>query len=73
MSPLSPMFSSQVSTDCDPQGRRHGVNPGEAYIQTGDHQTLKEVNTNLLETSVRAIEQVAPKLQVIILQTGGKG
>lgn len=72
MSPLSPTFSSQVSTGCNPQRRRRSANPGEAYIQTGDHQTLKEVNTNLLETSVRAIEQVAPKLQVVILQTGGK-
>ncbi|KAL1858734.1 hypothetical protein Daus18300_009868 [Diaporthe australafricana] len=44
-----------------------------AYIQTGDFQTLKEVNTSLLETAVRAVETVSPKLQVVILQTGGKG
>ncbi|KAJ0287987.1 hypothetical protein COL940_002128 [Colletotrichum noveboracense] len=44
-----------------------------AYVQTADFQSLKEKNTSLLETAVRAIEQVSPKLQAIILQTGGKG
>lgn len=65
------MFSIPVSPGWR-SWRRQDTDPGEAYIQTDDHETLNEVNTNLLETSVRAIEQVAPKLQVIILQTGGK-
>lgn len=44
-----------------------------AYIQTGDFQSLKEVNTRLLETAIRAIETVSRALKVVILQTGGKG
>lgn len=55
-----------------PKTAEGGADPCEAYIQTSDHETLNQVNTNLLETSIRAIEQVAPKLQVVILQTGGK-
>lgn len=45
----------------------------EAYIHTTDFQRLNEVNTKLIDVAVRAIEQVAPKLEVVILQTGGKG
>jgi nucleoside-diphosphate-sugar epimerase len=44
-----------------------------AYIQTGDFESLKEVNTNLLKVAVEAVEQVSKKLQTIVLQTGGKG
>ena len=44
-----------------------------AYIQEDDFETLKQTNTNLLENAVRAIEQLAPNLKSIILQTGGKG
>lgn len=66
------MFSSLVNAGFYSR-RRQGANPCEAYIQTDDFETLKEVNTKLVETSVRAIEHVAPKLQVVILQTGGKG
>ncbi|KAF2146173.1 uncharacterized protein K452DRAFT_263800 [Aplosporella prunicola CBS 121167] len=44
-----------------------------AYIQTDDFESLKKVNTSLLEVAVRAIETVSPKLEVVILQTGGKG
>ncbi|THZ50229.1 hypothetical protein D6C90_02777 [Aureobasidium pullulans] len=44
-----------------------------AYIQEDDFETLKQTNTRLLENAVRAIEQLAPNLKSIILQTGGKG
>lgn len=44
-----------------------------AYIQTGDFESLKKVNTELLRVAVEAIEQVAPGLKTVVLQTGGKG
>ena len=44
-----------------------------AYIQTDDFQSLKKVNTELLRTAVLAINAVAPNLEAVILQTGGKG
>ncbi|KAH6976608.1 hypothetical protein EDB80DRAFT_783846 [Ilyonectria destructans] len=44
-----------------------------AYIQEKDSETLKTTNTNLLDVAVRAVEKVSPKLQSVILQTGGKG
>ncbi|KAH7052016.1 hypothetical protein B0J12DRAFT_710262 [Macrophomina phaseolina] len=44
-----------------------------AYIQTNHFETLKKVNTKLLEVAVRAIEAVSPRLKVVVLQTGGKG
>jgi hypothetical protein len=44
-----------------------------AYIQTPDHASLRTVNTALLHTAVTAITSLAPNLQTIILQTGGKG
>lgn len=44
-----------------------------AYIQTGDFESLKKVNTDLLRVAVRAIEKVSPKLVTVVLQTGGKG
>ena len=44
-----------------------------AYIQTEDFESLREVNTKLLGCAMQAIERVCPKLQVVILQTGGKG
>ncbi|KAH6656613.1 hypothetical protein BKA67DRAFT_654940 [Truncatella angustata] len=44
-----------------------------AYVQEDDFKSLKKTNTSLLEVAARAIEAVAPKLQSIILQTGGKG
>lgn len=34
---------------------------------------MREVNTALLETAIRAVEQVSPALKTFILQTGGKG
>jgi len=54
---------------CDPDGS----NSGAAYIQKDSFQQLKETNTLLLQNSVKAIETISPNLQVIILQTGGKG
>ncbi|KAA8916066.1 hypothetical protein TRICI_001789 [Trichomonascus ciferrii] len=44
-----------------------------AYIQTSDFESLKKVNTDLLRVAIEAVEQVAPKLEAVILQTGGKG
>lgn len=44
-----------------------------AYIQTDDFESLKEINTRLLRNTVQAVEALAPSLQSIILQTGGKG
>ncbi|GFF49135.1 uncharacterized protein C757.02c [Aspergillus udagawae] len=44
-----------------------------AYIQTSDHTSLRKVNTDLLRTAIQAIRAVAPNLEVVILQTGGKG
>ncbi|KAF1365620.1 hypothetical protein EJ07DRAFT_170305 [Lizonia empirigonia] len=44
-----------------------------AYIQTDDPKSLKTVNTALLDTAIRAIEQVSLKLKMVVLQTGGKG
>lgn len=44
-----------------------------AYIQTDDFESLKKVNTALLDTAIRAIEQVSPALKMVVLQTGGKG
>lgn len=36
-------------------------------------ESLKKVNTALLDTAIRAIEQVSPALKMVVLQTGGKG
>ncbi|KAB2569977.1 Short chain dehydrogenase sirQ [Lasiodiplodia theobromae] len=44
-----------------------------AYVQTSDFESLKKVNIGLLDVAVRAIEAVSSNLQVVILQTGGKG
>ncbi|CAG7936157.1 unnamed protein product [Penicillium olsonii] len=44
-----------------------------AYIQTGDFQSLRKINTNLLQTAIESISAVSPKLESVILQTGGKG
>ncbi|KAI9652579.1 MAG: hypothetical protein M1831_006682 [Alyxoria varia] len=43
-----------------------------AYIEKGDYQSLVDINTQLLRTAISAVDQVAPKLQAVILQTGGK-
>jgi hypothetical protein len=45
----------------------------KAYIQTDDFESLGKVNTGLLEVAVRAVEEVAPNLESVVLQTGGKG
>ncbi|KAL4863148.1 hypothetical protein BDV12DRAFT_177842 [Aspergillus spectabilis] len=44
-----------------------------AYIQTGDFQSLRKVNTDLLRTAIESISAVSPELKAVILQTGGKG
>ncbi|CAG7963269.1 unnamed protein product [Penicillium nalgiovense] len=44
-----------------------------AYIQTGDFQSLRKINTDLLQTAVQAISAVSPTMEAVILQTGGKG
>ena len=44
-----------------------------AYIQKDGFQELKDINNRLLETAIKAIEQLSPNLHSVILQTGGKG
>lgn len=44
-----------------------------AYIQTGDFESLKEINTDLLRVAIEAVEQVSTSLETVVLQTGGKG
>jgi hypothetical protein len=44
-----------------------------AYIAADDFETAKKINTSILDVAIRAIEHLAPKLQSVILQTGGKG
>ena len=43
-----------------------------AYIETSDFESLRVVNTDLLKTAITAVDQLAPKLQAVVLQTGGK-
>ncbi|KAK9350836.1 hypothetical protein V1523DRAFT_418598 [Lipomyces doorenjongii] len=44
-----------------------------AYIAKDGFQELKQINNLLLENTIKAVEKFAPKLESIILQTGGKG
>ncbi|KAL3445142.1 hypothetical protein BJX65DRAFT_282368, partial [Aspergillus insuetus] len=44
-----------------------------AYIAKDTRAELKKVNTQMLENSVKALDRLAPGLQRVILQTGGKG
>ncbi|KAB8349430.1 hypothetical protein FH972_023457 [Carpinus fangiana] len=44
-----------------------------AYIEKPDYDSLRIVNTDIFQTALTAIEQVAPSLKAVILQTGGKG
>ncbi|KAH2198737.1 hypothetical protein KXW59_004175 [Aspergillus fumigatus] len=44
-----------------------------AYIQASDYALLRKINTDLLRTAILATSAVAPNLEVVILQTGGKG
>ncbi|KAF2626048.1 hypothetical protein BU25DRAFT_432606 [Macroventuria anomochaeta] len=53
--------------------RSHMSSSRVVYIQTDDFESLKKVNTALLDTAIRAIEQISPQLKMVILQTGGKG
>lgn len=34
---------------------------------------MRDVNTALLETAIRAVEEVSSELKIVVLQTGGKG
>lgn len=43
-----------------------------AYIEKPEFSELRAVNTQILETAVDALDQLAPGLQSIVLQTGGK-
>lgn len=43
-----------------------------AYIEKPDFETLRTVNVDLLKTAITAVAQLAPKLQSVTLQTGGK-
>ncbi|KAK5171212.1 uncharacterized protein LTR77_004356 [Saxophila tyrrhenica] len=43
-----------------------------AYIEKPDYDSLRTVNTNLLQTAIGAVDQLASKLQSVVLQTGGK-
>ncbi|KAH6619911.1 hypothetical protein C7974DRAFT_435445 [Boeremia exigua] len=44
-----------------------------AYVHTDDFESSRRINTELIGTAVRAIEQVSPALKMVVLQTGGKG
>lgn len=43
-----------------------------AYVQTDSHDTLVPINVGLLKTGITAVNNLAPHLQHVILQTGGK-
>lgn len=43
-----------------------------AYIEKPDYDALRKVNTELLRTAITAIDQLAPNLKAVTLQTGGK-
>lgn len=43
-----------------------------AYIEKPDFETLRTVNVNILKTAITAVDQLAPHLQTVVLQTGGK-
>ena len=43
-----------------------------AYIEKPDFESLRTVNTDLVKTAISAVDQLAPKLESVVLQTGGK-
>lgn len=49
------------------------TNKASAYIQKDNFEDLKQINTLLLRNAIEALEQLAPNLKSVILQTGGKG
>lgn len=49
------------------------INPSLAYIETGEFESLRKVNSGLLRTAIEAISAIALNLETVILQTGGKG
>lgn len=68
------MFSSQGRQTLKPNPVSNAISDAAlAYIQKDGFQELKEINNSLLETAVNAVEQVAPALRSVILQTSGKG
>ena len=43
-----------------------------AYIEKPDFESLRTVNTDILKTGITAVDQLAPHLESVVLQTGGK-
>ena len=43
-----------------------------AYIEKPDFDSLRTVNTDILKTAIKAVDQLAPNLKSVVLQTGGK-
>lgn len=43
-----------------------------AYIEKGGFDELRKVNTDLVKTAITAVDELAPGLQSVALQTGGK-
>ena len=43
-----------------------------AYIEGKDHDSRKQINMQILDTAIRAVERASSNLQTVILQTGGK-
>lgn len=43
-----------------------------AYIEKPSFDELREINVQILKTGIGAIDQLAPDLQSVVLQTGGK-
>ena len=43
-----------------------------AYIEKSNFDSLRTVNTEILKAGISAIDQLAPNLQSVVLQTGGK-
>lgn len=43
-----------------------------AYIEKPDFESLRTVNVDILKTGITAVDQLASKLQSVVLQTGGK-
>lgn len=44
-----------------------------AYIEKPDFESLRTVNTDLLRVAITSVDKLAPNLQAVVLQTGGKG
>ncbi|KAJ5177783.1 uncharacterized protein N7500_000482 [Penicillium coprophilum] len=44
-----------------------------AFVKANKSQSSRKVNTDILQTAVEAISAISPKLESVILQTGGMG